>query len=118
MDVRDGYEQRTLARVLEQLTQDLGSDPTRGPFDHQQLSRFCARVPRHKIRVNRYDDLRRDTATVIRTMFRQLEVDAGFQRNTPRVANAGGLRRNRQLNTLLKCTALGRRIPARVNKRL
>lgn len=118
MDVRDGYEQRTFARVLDQVTQDLRKDPTHGPFYYQQLSRYYARFPRHMIQVNLYDDLRRNTAAVVRTIFRHLEVDAGFQPNTRRVANAGGLPRNRQLNTLLKRTALGRRIPARVNKRL
>ena len=118
MDVRDGHEQRSFSRVLEQLIHDLRVHPSGGPFYHQQLSRYYALFPRHQIKVTLYDDLSRDAAAVVQTLFKHLEVDAGFRPDTQQVSNAGGMPRNRRFNTLLKRTAMGRRLPPTVSRRL
>jgi Sulfotransferase domain len=61
---------------------------------YQMLSRYFDRFPRERIRVFLYEELARDTRTVVRCAFRFLGVDESFIPDTSRRFATTGLVRN------------------------
>ncbi|MFH1842206.1 MAG: sulfotransferase [bacterium] len=75
-------------------------------FYHARLQRYFDRFPAERIKVLLFEDLRRDSAAVMRELYSFLGVDPSF---TPAVAarhNVGGYPRRRFLHGLLSNTGL------------
>ena len=70
-------------------------------FYHEQLSYYYQQFPADNILVILQEDLKSDTAGVLRTVFEFLEVDAGFTPDFSVEYNQGGKPKNAWLNSVL-----------------
>lgn len=70
-------------------------------FYHERLVRYFARFPRDRIHIVLHDDLVRDTAAALRTLFCFLGVDPEHPVDMSVRRNAAGLPRHRRINRLI-----------------
>lgn len=69
---------------------------------HQQLQRYFEQFGQDQIKVYLYEDLSRDPASMLRDVFRFLEVDDSFMPEASIRYNASGLPKNRAVHTILQ----------------
>jgi hypothetical protein len=82
----------------EDLTPDAGH--VKEGFYYRRLKRFYDEFPREQIKVFLFDELARDTQSVLSDVFGFLDVDAAFAPETPRY-NRANVPRSRRLNRVL-----------------
>jgi hypothetical protein len=70
-------------------------------FYHDQLKRYFDMFDRDQIKVYLYDDLRADIPSVMKSMFRFLEVDDGYTPDTSLRHNISGVPRSGPLSSLI-----------------
>lgn len=70
-------------------------------FYHRQLQRYLELFPREQLRIYLYEDMRRDTARLLRDLFGFLDIDPDFVPDLDITHNVSGFPKNRLLHRVM-----------------
>lgn len=105
--VRDGYETLSFEDALNAEKKRIADNypplwhyQQRG-FYYQQLSQYFATFPAEQIKVYLYEDLIKNSSSMLEDIFNFLEVEPNFQPNTTQKMNASGTPKNKVLHKII-----------------
>jgi len=115
MRIRLGKTDKDFSSAVDEYLDRLKSSPDAGPFYFKHLSYYFELFDPRQIRVYLFDDLKRDSAALMKDLYGFIDVDPEYPVDVTRRQNRGRIPRSRYLYQL-SCgnTPLGKRIPARL----